>query len=141
MAGGLHEPAVEAGRAAAARHLQVGAIEGQPARLVHVEAVVQHATDHPSRLADPEDQHFARRGYALERMVAEPGQQIANACEARTGHVRILGRVGELVDRSRLKSPIQVDPAGSPNLLGRNEAPAGARDRLPCIVRARTPAQ
>ncbi len=113
----LDEAAVEAGRAAGARHLHIGAVEGQLAALVHIQAIVQHAPDQPPRLADAEDQLLLRRRRALERMVAEIGQQVADAGQARAGDIGVLGHIGQLIDHAGPEAAVQLDSLGGPSGL------------------------
>jgi hypothetical protein len=66
MSGGLHEATVESRRAARAGYLHVSPIERKAPRLVNVESVVEHATDYAGRLANSENQDFARSRRAFK---------------------------------------------------------------------------
>src|SRR5271170_313765 len=98
----LSEAAVEACRTTSTGHLHVGSVKRESAGLIHVETVVQHPTDYPSRLADAKDQHLSWRRVPLERVVTKIGEQITDACKTRSGDIRIFGHVGQLIDHAGL---------------------------------------
>ncbi len=116
--------------------MHIGAVERQAAGLVDIQPAMDHPADQPARLADAEDQRAARGRLAFERMVAEPGQQIADPGHAGTGHLGRLGLVGDFIELSGPEGVLEADAAGAARLFGADERPILARDRLAGIVGA-----
>ncbi len=78
---------------------------------------------------------------AFERMVAEPGQQVADAGHAGAGHLGILGLVGDFVEPAGMEAAIEADTPRPARLLWPDEGPILARDRLAGIVGMPAPGQ
>ncbi len=106
---GRHREAIVEAALAAARDMDERAVEHRLAVLVDIEAAQQHGLDQTAGLRDAEDRGLLRRRRSFQRIVAQVGQEIADARHAERDDDRIARRVGELIDASRLEAAVELD--------------------------------
>ena len=128
------EAKVEAALAAAG-DVDERPVEDRFAVLVHVEAAQQHGLDQPSGLRDAEDQAALRGWPARQRIVAQIGEQIADARHSDRDHGRIARGIDELIDAPRLEAARERDLGRGGAVLRRHERPSAARDQFGFTVR------
>jgi hypothetical protein len=109
------------------------AVEHLAPGLVGVEPLVKEVPQEPPALGHAE-RDGARDRELRARVVAGPGDEVADGGQADTDDDRVASAVDQLVHLAGLETPVQLDPrrvVDGPAVLDAREAPALARHDLP----------